>query len=156
MSIDKKDRIFGCFVSGPALYHDAGAGAEATAEAKGELFRSYIWGEYGIRDRIRVLHHQDYGNDLELILFEFYLNPLLEELVHLKDIGRYRRREKSIGAPIIIHDANFFNKTDLERREFLKNTILEKIDFVEKVVKRLKLDTNIDRLRSDLRTILFP
>jgi hypothetical protein len=73
----------------------------------------------------------------------------------LKEIERYRPKERTIGIPIIIHDENFFNRTDFERRKFLKDVILEKLDLLANVVKRNKLDTDIELLKSDVQKLSF-
>lgn len=152
--VKKGDNILGCFISGAANYSDEDPVIEERRKKKSELFSSYIWGEFGIRDRLKTLKRRDYGKDLKLALFQFYVLPLLEELAYLKEIERYRPKERAIGIPIIIHDENFFNRSDLERRRFLKDAILEKLDLLAKVVKRNKLDTNIERLKADVAKVL--
>ncbi|HBR56376.1 MAG TPA: hypothetical protein DEA22_02720, partial [Blastocatellia bacterium] len=79
------ENILGCFVSGPANYHDDVPEMRELLTQKGELFKSYVWGPLGIRDSLNSLKRRDYGRDLDLILFKFYLLPLLEELVVLKE-----------------------------------------------------------------------
>jgi hypothetical protein len=153
---ENDDAILGCFVSGPALYPEyIGTETQKEAKQRGEAFTSYIWGPLGIRDPLSTLKRQDYGKDLQLVLFQFYVLPLIEELAVLKDIGRYRPKERSVGIPVIIHDENFFNRSDFERRKFLKDVILEKLDLLARVVKRNKLDTNIELLRSDVEGLSF-
>lgn len=148
------ENILGCFISGPANYSDEDPAIEERRKNKSELFRTYIWGEFGIRDRLESLKRSDYGKDLKLALFMFYVLPLLEQLAYLKDIKRYRPKERAIGIPIIIHDENFFNKSDYERRKFLRTAILEKLGLLAVVVKRNKLDTNIELLKSDVEKVL--
>jgi hypothetical protein len=153
---EKNDTILGCFVSGPALYPEyIGTETQKEAERKGETFRSYIWGSFGICDRLKSLRRSDYGKDLQLALFQFYLLPLLEELAYLKEIERYRPKERAIGIPIIIHNENFFDRSDFERRKFLKDVILEKLDLLVVVVKRNKLDTDVALLKSDVEKLPF-
>lgn len=153
--MEKKDEdILGCFISGAANYADEDPAIEELRGKKSELFRTYIWGEFGIRDPLKTLKRSDYGKDLQLALFQFYVLPLLEELAHLKEIERYRPKERAIGIPIIIHDENFFNRSDLERRRFLKDAILEKLDLLARVVKRNKLDTDIELLKTDVAKVL--
>jgi hypothetical protein len=149
------ENILGCFVSWAANYADEDPAIEKLREEKSELFDTYIWGEFGIRDPLKTLKRSDYGEDLKLALLQFYVLPLLEQLAHLKEIERYRPKERAIGIPIIIHDENFFNRSDLERRRFLKNAILEKLDLLAKVVKRNKLDTDIELLKSDVHKLPF-
>ncbi len=153
-SPNSDENILGCFISGAANYSDEDPVIAERRTEKSELFRTYIWGELGIRNSLKKLKRSDYGNDLKLALFQFYVLPLLEELTYLKEIERYRSKERSIGIPIIIHDENFFNRSDLERRQFLKDEILEKLDLLAKVVKRNKLDTNIALLKADVDRIL--
>ena len=149
------ENILGCFISGPANYADEEPAIEESRGRKGELFRTYIWGEFGISELLKTLKRGDYGEDLKLALLQFYVLPLLEELAHLKEIERYRPKERAIGIPIIIHDENFFNRSDLERRRFLKNAILEKLDLLAVVVKRNKLDTDIELLKADVEKLSF-
>jgi hypothetical protein len=152
---ESDDAILGCFLSWPATYHDDDAETRELLRRKGEVFDSYIWGSFGIRDPLSTLKRQDYGQDLQLVLFQFYVLPLIEELAVLKEIGRYRPKERSIGIPVIVHDENFFDKTDFARRRFLKDVILEKLDLLAVVIKRNKLDTNIALLKSDVEKLSF-
>lgn len=152
---EREGSILGCFVSGPATYHDDNSTTRELLGRKGETFRKYVWGPLGVRDHLSTLRRQNYGRDLDLVLFKFYLLPLIEELAVLKEIERYRPKEKAIGIPIIIHNENFFDKSDLDRRRFLKEAILEKLDLLAKVIKRNKLDTDIALLRSDVEKLSF-
>jgi len=117
-------------------------------------FRPYIWGEEGIDNSLKKLNKLSYGKDLELVLFQFYVKPTLCELQRIKEIESYRKKEKAIGIPIIVTDENFFNKSEEERYRFLKQFILQKMDLLAEVVKRKKLDTNMEQLKIDLDKIL--
>lgn len=118
------------------------------------LFHSYIWGEGGMKDKLEKLSYKKYGKDLELALFEFYIRPIPALWEGRKEIEAYRPKERSIGIPVIVTDENFFHKTEEERLDFLKQTMLQRMDLLEKVVKRRKLDTNMDKLKSDLANAL--
>jgi macrodomain Ter protein organizer (MatP/YcbG family) len=72
----------------------------------------------------------------------------------LRKIENYRRKEKSIGVPIIIDEANFFSLNAIERQEFLTNTILTKIDLLREKVKRNKLDLDVSKLKEDIARLL--
>jgi hypothetical protein len=74
--MNKKENIFGCFVSCPEIYYDADQKTRDLASEQGELFLTYIWGGNGICDILEKLKHQDYGKDLILVLFKFYVSPL--------------------------------------------------------------------------------
>ena len=135
------ENILGCFVS------------SSIGDEKGGLFRSYIYGENNLVEIIKFLKHNKYGEDLKLILFQFYVNPIPYLLEHLKPIENYRKSEKAIGIPIIVNDENFFSKSETERYDFLRESILQKLDLLEEMVKKKKLDTNMELLKSDLKNI---
>lgn len=142
--------IFGCFLSYQSLMYDATENQKQKVKEQGDFFHSYIWKKGGIDDVLKNLKHENYGTDIKLILLQFYINPLPFELVNLKEIENYRTKEKSVGFPIIIDEDNFFKKSDKHRHLFIKNTILEKLDLLYKVVKKKNLDTDIDKLKYDL------
>ena len=145
------DNIFGCFFKigfDPNLNEQEAMNIAST-------FRGYIWGKEGICDTLKKLNYEDYGKDLILALFEFNVKPTPIELQHLKEIGSYRKNEKSIGIPIIVNDENFFSKNESERYDFLRDSILQKLDLLAEVVKKKKLDTNMELLKSDLKKILI-
>ena len=146
--------IFGCYVSYPSLMYDATELQKENAKKQGDLFRQYVWGDKGICDTLKKLSQDDYGKDLKLALFQFYLNPIAYELDNLKGIESYRKNEKSIGIPIIITDENFFSKSEEGRYSFLKQSILQKLDLLAEVVKKKKLDTKMEQLKTDLQKIL--
>ena len=148
------NNMFGCFVSCPSLMYDATEEQKLNAKNKGDLFRTYIWGNKGICDTLKKLNQEDYGKDLILVLFQFYVSPILFVLQNLKEIEQYRKKEKSIGIPIIVNDDNFFSKSEEERYLFLKQSILQKIDLLEEVINKKKLDTNISLLKYDLQRII--
>jgi hypothetical protein len=152
--INDKGDILGCFVSGGDAYFEDDQATKDLAIEKSRLFRTYIFGEKGISNNLQRLQNKDYGEDLKLILFKFYVKPIPYLLQNLKEIEHYRKSEKSIGIPIIITDENFFNKSERERFAFLKDAILLKIDLLAKGIKRRKLDTKIEKLKADLEMIL--
>lgn len=144
--MSEDNSIFGCFVKTTA---DATLNNEEKVFEKGKLFRTYIFGEKGIDKQLKQIRNVDYGSDLKLILFQFYVYPLQD----LEPV-EYRKREKSIGIPIVIDDENFFSKSDEERYNFLKESILNKLDLLAEVVKKKKLDTNVEKLKYDLLNVL--
>jgi len=146
------NEILGCYVSTST---DAkwSEGERDNAFEKGRLFRRYIWGDKGICKILEKLKYLDYGNSLSTILFQFYVNPIPYELKNIDDIEKYRRKEKSIGIPIVVNNINFFNKSEEGRYNFLKQSILQKIDLLYGVVILEKLDTKIDILKSDIQKL---
>jgi hypothetical protein len=145
-----ENNIFGCFFKvgfDPTL-------SEQDFSSLADTFKVYIWGEKGICDTLKKLKREDYGKDLVLALFQFNIKPTPMELQGLKEIEPYRKNEKSIGIPIIVNDENFFNKSDEGRYSFLKQSIIQKLDLLAEVVKKKKLDTNMEQLKIDLQKIL--
>jgi len=152
--MNTENSIFGCFVSSSGGNWDDDQKAKDVATAQGALFRTYIWGEQGICDNLKQLKNSDYGDDLLLVLFQFYVNPIPFEGSNLKEIENYRKKEKSIGIPIIIDESNFFSQSESDRRLFLKTAILEKLLLLEATVKKRKLDTDMIKLKHDTKNIL--
>lgn len=152
--MERDDNILGCFVSGPTIDFDAGPKEEETADEQGRLFRRYIWGDGGVEGLLKKLKYEDYGNDLKLVLFQFIIKPHPLELQSLHDIERYRRNEKSVGISIIVTDENFFLQDERNRRDFLVQSILQKSKLLEEVIKKERLDTNLDLLIADLQELL--
>ena len=148
--------ILGCFVSSGSVTYESTPEQRRHAAERGDLFRSYIWGEKGISEPLKSFEWKAYGQDMHLILFQFYVNPIPYMLESLKEIEGYRKKEKSIGIPIIITDDNFFNRTEAERYHFLKESMLKKLDLLAEVIKKKKLDTNVELLKSDLEKLQFP
>jgi hypothetical protein len=148
------NEIFGCFISYQALGFDSNKEDEELSKSQGDLFRTYIWGEKGISDTLKKLNNEEYGKDLKLALFQFYVNPIPIELQSLKEIESYRKNEKSIGIPIIVTDENFFSKSEEGRYSFLKQSILQKLDLLAAVVSKRKLDTNMELLKADTMKVL--
>jgi len=142
--VDKQvnESILGCFAS------------MNNVDLNGDLFNFYLWEKPAIANILKSLIFNKYGYDMETILFKFYINPIPYLLEHLKEIENYRRNEKSIGIPIIVTNDNFFNKAEAERWQFLKNIIMQKLDVLEMVVKKKKLDTNMQLLKADVKEAL--
>ncbi len=145
--------IFGCFVSNTADARWSESERNNAFEV-GRNFRSYLWASGGFVDTIKKLEHINYGNDLVMILFQFYIKPIPDLLENLKEIEAYRKKEKAIGLPIVLTDENFFSKTEEERQSFLRQVVSEKMDLLGEVVKEKKLDTKMDLLKADLQKLL--
>ena len=122
-------------------------------EPNKEFIKQILWGENGIKNQFISLKSEDYGTDISLILFEFYINPIPYLRENLKEIGSYRKKEKSIGIPTLLDNENFFNLNKNEQNEYLKNTILNKLTLVKEKVKRNKLNFNIDELILDVKKL---
>ncbi|MFZ6686556.1 hypothetical protein ACO0K0_02270 [Undibacterium sp. SXout11W] len=148
--MEKSIDFLGCFVSGPSVLSTDSQSSKEFSRGLGELFRSYIWGVNGIKNILKKFQYSDYGSgDLKLILFQFYLNPLTIELNGLTEIGNYKKKECSIGIPIIVTSENFFNQSELGRRQFFKRAILAKLDLLEQLVAKKKIDCDVNKLKID-------
>jgi len=154
--MENNNSIFGSFIAGPTLKFNCTESEKENARNKNNLFTIYIWGEKGIQNICDKISYQNYGKHLQLILFQYYLLPSENLLKLLKENENYRKKEKSIGIPVIVTDDNFFNKSEEERYVFLKDTILQKIDILAQVVAKKKLDTKIEILKSDLQKLFYP
>ena len=123
-------------------------------EIDSELIKSYVWGEKGLKNKLIHLKWKNFGTDLKLILFEIYVRPIPYARKNIKPIGSYRRKEQSVGIPIILDDQNFFELNENDRQLFFKNTILEKLELLADKIKRNKLDTNISKLKEKVKITL--
>lgn len=142
--------FLGCYASFTMSHAGSAPDLTQQREEQSRLFRSYIWGPNGISKRLKILVSSDYGTDVNLILFEFYVNPLPVQLSSLKEVGSFRKKEKAIGLPVVVNEINFFGKSQSARYLFLKESILYKLE----LLKKKKLNLNIDRLKSDIANIL--
>jgi len=123
-------------------------------EPEQEKVKEYLWGKNGLKSKLISLKNTDYGTDFKLILFEFYVKPIPYLRENLREIENYRRKEKSIGIPLVIDKENFFNKKEKERQTFLRMEILRKLNLLDSKVKRNKLDLDLDRLKIDVENKL--
>ena len=150
MRLHTDTNIFACFVSYPSLVADVSEQTKDEAIKKGDMFRSYIWGEAGLDRFLKKIQYSDYGQDLKRILFQFYVLPCDYERVHIRDIENYRKREKAIGISIII-ESDFFQYSDAQRKYILVSSIISKIEELKEIIEKNRLDTNFERLVLDLR-----
>ncbi|MBP2832838.1 hypothetical protein J8281_11635 [Aquimarina sp. U1-2] len=136
-----ESNIIGCFVS------------LNMEDEQGDSFRKYLWGDEGLDQNLKRLNYEDYGKDIKRILFQFYVNPIPYELNNLNDIENYRKREKSIGIPIIINNENFFSKSESDRYNYIIFSILQKLDLLAETIAKKKLDTKIEFLKKDFQNL---
>jgi hypothetical protein len=120
-----------------------------SGEADQEVVRSFLWGPNGLKAQLNALKWQNYGQDLHLILFQCYVKPMPYLRDSLKEIGNYRRSEKSIAIPIILDQGNFFDLTEVERLKFFHSAMLERLQMLKEKVRRNKLDLDIEKLILD-------
>ena len=86
MSETKSDNIIGFFASFNG------------EETEKELVKSILWSENGLKNKLAQLKWKKYGQDLHLILFEFYINPIPYLRKNIRKIENYKSKEKSIGS----------------------------------------------------------
>jgi hypothetical protein len=77
-------------------------------EIEKESVKQLLWGTNGLKEILSEIKWMNYGKDFQIILFEFYVNPIPYERNNIKEIGNYSRKEKSIGLPIILDQDGFF------------------------------------------------
>ena len=69
--------------------------------------------------------------------------------MHILTTEKYRKREKTIGLPIII-EYDFFRHSDIQRKRFLASSVISKVEGLKEMIERNKLDTNLKQLILDL------
>jgi hypothetical protein len=123
-------------------------------ETDQDLIKRYLWGDKGLKEQLKNLKWQTYGQDFHLILFEIYVNPNPYLRDALKEMGSYRRKEKAIGIPIILDRDNFFGDIESDKQKFFQTTIVKRLELLKDKVKRNKLDLDIQRLIDDTQETL--
>lgn len=118
------------------------------------VFRKYIYGENGIKNKTDTLLSEDLFKELNLILFKFYINPIEYYLKNLEQVS-FSKKEKAIDYSIIINQENFFEKTEKERKEFIQNEILKGLHVMGEILKQKNILVNLDVLIKDFELILL-
>lgn len=152
--MDTDNSLFGCFVSGPSQTWEDSTDTRLLLEERGRLFRSYVWGESGLCPRLKSLRADAYGEDVRLILLAFSIDPLAEEWAARQRARPYRKKERSIEVVSRVDGRAFELLADEERRLFVKQHIVGSVQRIREVAKRLSLDTDVERLESDLLRLL--
>ena len=143
MTITVDDNIFGFYAS------------FQSGETDQELVKKYLWGDNGLKEKLKGLKWQEFGQDFHIILFEIYVKPIPYLRDALKEMGNYRRKEKSIGIPVILDQENFFKLTEIDRHKFFHSTILKRLELLKEKVKRNKLDLDIEKLKTEADKLLL-
>ena len=143
MTITVDDNIFGFYAS------------FQSGETDQELVKKYLWGDNGLKEKLKGLKWQEFGQDFHIILFEIYVKPIPYLRDALKEMGNYRRKEKSIGIPVILDQENFFKLTEIDRHKFFHSTILKRLELLKEKVKANKLDLDIERLKTEVDKLLL-
>lgn len=123
-------------------------------ETDEELVRSYLWSDNGLKSRLSHLKWKNYGQSLQIILFQVYVRPIPYMRKNLREIENYRPKEKSIGISIILDNENFFNLSETDRQQFFVEIIIDKLGLMDLKVKRNKLDFDISQLIADVKKSL--
>lgn len=118
-------------------------------------FRDYLWGKDGHGGLSKALKQltDDYGQDVELILLQFNVNPVLEWSQPTRQIENFRPKEKSVGVWITI-DNDYFDKDEKDRNQYVKDVILSRLQDLKKRFKARKFDIDMDKLISDVDRLL--
>ena len=142
--------LLGCYVS-TSTNSTLDKYYQELAFEKGKIFRDYIFGKNGLKNIINKLNSENYGNEINLILFEFYINPVEQYFNYINKRINYRKKEKSIGIPVVITDEIFFNQSENKRLKYLKDIIFEKLVFLSEYIKNKKINMKIDIMINDLQ-----
>jgi hypothetical protein len=116
--------------------------------------KAYSWDDDGLSNKLKSLKWPDYGQDFHLILFEVFVKPIPYRRESIRVIENYRRKEKSIGIPIILDNENFFGLNEIDRQIFFKTPIHNKLDLLREKIKRNKLDLDLENLINDIDRLL--
>lgn len=87
-----ENNIFGCYFNNSVDSNWSESKINQAFEL-GETFRSYLWDSGSFANIIKQIEYNNYGKDIERILFQFYINPIPELYAKLKEIESYRKKE---------------------------------------------------------------
>jgi hypothetical protein len=124
-------------------------------EKQKEIIKEYFWGKNGLSSKLAKLKRKDYGIDVEIILFQFYINPIPYLRNNLKEIANFKRKEKSFRIPVILNFGKFNRLADKEKELFMRKTLLNKLDLLYVRKNRNNFDLNIDKLKHDIELLFY-
>lgn len=116
-----------------------------------QKFRDFLWKEFALSNKLSVLDKSDYDGGLDIILFEFYINPYGSVI---RNLGfKYVKKEKAIKYPIIITD-KILDKTGKELEKSILNLFNLELDKLKIQLEKENLNFSMDIIISDIRKIL--
>ncbi|MCE9644959.1 MAG: hypothetical protein K8S20_03085 [Chloroflexi bacterium] len=121
----------------------------------GKMFDTYLHGENGFANLLKDLKKTDYGEGLNLLLIEFYIEGNFSTIFDVDKIktGNYSNKNKDISVKVPVKRTDFHDRTENERRQFIVSTTLKAIELVENRLAKLKLGINFDLLKKDVTNI---
>ena len=152
--MSQSSSIIGCFVSSVNSYLKSSDEERNKLEKQGIEFRSYIWGEKGLDPFLKKLDRTLYSKEFNLILIQFYVNPIKEHIVKIREIENIRKKEMAIGVSIVINDDLFFNNNEMERKKYLKEIIIKRIEKLNERMKRNNISIDLNKLKEDMEIII--
>ncbi|UOE40229.1 hypothetical protein MTP09_09920 [Chryseobacterium suipulveris] len=119
-------------------------------EKQGNEFQKLLWGENGLEERLSSVNTHNFEGNIDLVLFEFYLNPIdnLAIKIDKKPID-YRQNEKALGIRISITNDNFFNLKE-DKIKLLLGLMIEKVNLLNDFIKSKKIEFNVVSFRNFL------
>ena len=115
-------------------------------------FSAYIWGDKGYVKLLKEILSKNYGNDLELLLIQYYVEEDYKPgwSPEKSRLSNYSNKNKDIAVAFSVTKDKFHNVSEGERRKFVAETTLQAIDLVEERLGKRKLDIDFKRLRKDV------
>jgi hypothetical protein len=155
--MQESTKILGCFISCPTVQAEGGfvpVRKQEQADKECAEFRQLIWGETGLFTQLGKLTPENYGKDLNLVLFKFILKPLPFEISKYKRIENYSTKNKDLAINIFVNDENFFQFPIEGRIDSITQFVSEGLEEVSQHLTKRKLDTDFQKLKQDVAHIL--
>ncbi|MGZ3821556.1 MAG: hypothetical protein ACXVB6_13245 [Mucilaginibacter sp.] len=119
-----------------------------------DIFTPYIWNKHGLGTLIKNKLKGNYGNDLELLLIQYYVEGRFSSYLPISPkVSNYMKKSKDIAVAIGVPKILFHDRSEFERREFIVDTTIQAIKLVENRLSKRKLDIDFEELLKDLQTI---
>ena len=124
-------------------------------ETVSKMFSPYVWEAQGFATLFenRFLN-KDYGPDLEMLLIMYYVEGKFETNgpEHPKT-GNYSKKNKDINVAITVKPAQFHDRNEFERREFILDSTINAVKLVRNKLTKKKLNINFDELLMDITSV---
>lgn len=151
--MQETERIFQLMIHLPSVSLTAFAPQESGAMSAGGAFRDFLFHETRIADVLKEVRASAYGADLRRIVLNFHITPSAEDLQDVRPTSDFRKRDHAVEVGIVV-EREFFAWSLEERRTWVIDRILERVEALRPLVARRKLDTRFDALIGDLRAAL--
>jgi len=122
----------------------------------GKIYDILWQNDDSLESKLKNFTYIHYGDKIKCFIFFYSLLPNEVEKQGYDKIPltKYVKTDKAIIFHIILDDNNFYHLGEAGRMQYLKETIISGLNLSRKIIAKKKLDTNIEKLISDVSKVL--